>query len=154
MVFVAASITGGMQTLPVRKFIVKHLQQRGYEVPSIHNAADDPIRAFVEKIGDPTATTPVHFRRWNNRWIEEAKLFVAEASLPSSGLGAEFERCILKQRLGLNLTPMLCLHKAGKTVSPHLIGIELYEERYVWFRPYDTMGDISLILDQFIAAFG
>lgn len=152
-VFVAASITGGRAMLRFVKFIVAHIERRGYDVPSRHNAADNPIQAFVEKIGDPTATDPVSFRRWNNLWIEEAKFFVAEVSIPSSGLGAEFEHCILKQRLGLNLTPMLCLYREGKTVSPHLTGIEKWERSYVWFRSYYYTPDLARTIDEFLAAF-
>lgn len=153
MVFVAASITGGRETLPFVKFIVRYIEQHGYKVPSQHNAADDPIQAFIEEVGDPTATTPVHFRRYNNRWIEKARFFVAEVSIPSSGLGAEFEHCILKPGLGLNPTPMLCVYHADRIVSPHLTGIEEWEKNLVWFRPYRDEVDIARVIDEFLAAF-
>lgn len=153
MVFLAASIGGGREMLPFTRLIFEELLRRGYDVPSVHNVADDPVGAFVERIGDPTATTPVHFRRWNNLWIEQCKFFVAEVSIASSGLGSEFERCLLRQRLGLPPAPMLLLYRYDKRVSDHLRGVEKWEEDYVWFRPYINFNGIVAALDEFLAAF-
>jgi len=153
-VFVAASITGGRETLPFVKFIVRFLQDRGCEVPSVHNAGDNPVQTFVEKIEDPTATDDNSFRDWDNKWIDEGDLFVAEVSTPSHGVGGEFEHCRLKPQLGLNLTPILCLHLRGRNVSPYLTGISERERDHIWFRPYRNEDDLKDILEEFLSSFG
>ncbi len=150
--FVAASITHGRETLPFVRFIIGLLQYHGYDVPSVHNAADDPVKVFVEKIGDPTATDPASFYEWNNRWIEEADIFVAEMSIPSDGRGAEFERCILKPRLGLSQTPILGVYLEGSRVSPHILGAG-QKKTHIWFRSYREISDLRIALEDFLVAF-
>lgn len=152
-VFVAASITGGRETLPFVKFITKFLQDRGYDVPSVHNAGDDPIQTFVEKVGNPTATNDNSFRDWDNTWIEECELFIAEVSTPSHGVGGEFEHCRLKPRMGLNRIPMLAVYLGEIEVSPYLTGISEEEKTYIWFRVYRNEEDLAGILSEFLAAF-
>lgn len=153
-VFVATSLTGGRAMKPYVVYMVKFLQKRGYNVLSTHNAADDPIREFVKKIGDPTATDDHSFREGDNKWIEECNLFIAEVTTPSHGVGGEFEHCRLKPRMGLPTTPMLCVYLKGTTVSPYIKGVSTLESPYIWFQPYRNKRDLNRILTEFLTVFG
>ncbi len=150
-VFVAASLTAGRETLPFVKFIVQFLQDAGYEVPSVHNAGDDPNQTFCDKIQDPAANNDHSFREWDNKWIEEAHLFVAEVTTPSHGVGGEFEHCRIKERLGLNRTPMLCVSLEGRTVSPYITGLSEEEKPWIWFRSYRNTEDLASTLREFLS---
>lgn len=152
-VFVAASITGGRERLPFVITIMELLRLQGCKILSPHNGAADPVEIFTKAVGDPAATNDASFYQWNVRWIEEAELFVAEMTTPSHGVGAEFEHCRLKPRLGFNQTPMLCLFSHESKVSPHLTGVSETEKEYIWFRPYRSGTDLAHTITQFLAMF-
>ena len=152
--FVAASISGGREMLDTVKYIISIVEEREYEVLSLHNGSDDPVQTFLEKTGDPDATSDNDFRDWDNRWIEAADIFIAEISTPSHGVGAEFEHCRLKPRLRLPLTPILCLYKRGVgRISPMIKGIA-DDESYIWVREYHDFFSLKMILVAFLETFG
>ncbi|MBI2609678.1 hypothetical protein HYW53_00690 [Candidatus Giovannonibacteria bacterium] len=111
--FVAAASGQGEEYCAIVSVIIKNLERRGIDVPSRHNGSTDPVKVFLDQVGDPTKNNHNSFRDIDYQWVEEADLFVAEVSFRSVGLGGEFEHCRLKPRLGLPLTPMLALHRPG-----------------------------------------
>lgn len=48
-------------------------------------------------------------RRQDTEWVDTCSHFIAVVNAPSHGVGMEIERALLKPRLGLNETPILCL---------------------------------------------
>lgn len=153
--FLAASITGGREVLDTVKHIARLLEEAEYEILSAHNASDHPVRTFLEKTGDPTAVTYTSFREWDNRWIEETDIFVAEISTPSHGVDAEFEHCRLRPRLGLASAPILCLyHRGVERLSPMITGITQEEYKHIWIRPYKDHSELEMALSSFLMCLG
>lgn len=156
-VFVLGSLTHSRLAQPYIRFVNEFLKERGYEVLSDHNGADQPVKNFLETIGSSerhdVETLHNLFRDNDNRWIRECGFLVAELSQPSLGVGGEWENCRLKPELGSFVTPMLGIYQDGSKVSPYITGIAEYEREYIWFRPYKTKDDLVRILTQFLKEF-
>lgn len=90
------------------------MSENGAEVLSEHVAARnkaemDQMRAKNTGHELPEIDPWFEVRRQDLAWVDEATHVVALVNAPSHGVGVEIEHAILKPRLGLNETPILCL---------------------------------------------
>jgi 2'-deoxynucleoside 5'-phosphate N-hydrolase len=108
-VYFACSITGGRDFERVYQEIVRALAEAGHLVPTAHLAASDVVT--VEAGIDPQE---VYGR--DIGWIRGCDLLIAEASVPSHGVGYE-----IGFALGLG-KPVLVLYKQGRKLSKMIGG--------------------------------
>lgn len=98
--------------------LVQYMIQNGADVPSEHVAArniDEKEEIVARRSGktieqlkaNPPSDSDVYNQDIN--WVDQATHLVALVNGPSHGVGMEIEHAILKPRLGLNETPILCL---------------------------------------------
>jgi nucleoside 2-deoxyribosyltransferase len=108
-IYFACSITGGRQDEDSYQAIVAGLQAAGHEVLTAGLAGAEVI--LLEGIVDP-----VEVYERDTGWIRESNCLIAEVSTPSHGVGYEIG-------YALNLgKPVVCIYKAGKTVSKMILG--------------------------------
>ncbi len=156
-VFIAASLTHARTALPYVKFAIKFVREKGYRVLSEHNGSDQPVKTFLEQIGNPQTTDDdFHnlFRDNDNEWTMQCGMFIADLTDPSHGVGGEWENCRLKPELGSFLTPMLGIFPEGTKVSAYIDGIREEEGPFIWFRSYRDESDLAGVLWEFLGEFG
>ncbi|MBC8330395.1 MAG: nucleoside 2-deoxyribosyltransferase [Anaerolineae bacterium] len=108
-IYFACSITGGRQDEDIYQIIVEALQADGHDIPSAVFAVSSPGS------GETTMQPEAVYHR-DAAWIEACDVLIAEISTPSHGVGYEIG-------YALNLgKPVLCLHRAEKTISKMLTG--------------------------------
>jgi len=152
-VFIAASLTRARTTLPYVKFAISVVREQGFRVLSEHNGSDQPIRTFLDQVGNPpTPDDDLHnlFRDTDNEWIMKCGLFIADLTDPSHGVGGEWENCRLKPQLGSFLTPMLGIFLEGTNVSGYIDGIRPEEKPFIRFRSYSSRADLAGVLWEFL----
>ncbi len=108
-IYFACSITGGRQDAEIYRIMVEALQSDGHDIPSAVFAVPLPG-------GGETTMQPEAIYRRDTAWIEACDVLIAEVSTPSHGVGYEIGYAL---HLG---KPVLCLHRAEKTVSKMLTG--------------------------------
>ncbi|HLF75291.1 MAG TPA: nucleoside 2-deoxyribosyltransferase [Anaerolineales bacterium] len=109
IIYFACSITGGRELEAVYRSLVEALTGDGHEVPTAH-LAEAGVMA-LEAVIDPQ---DVYAR--DVTWIRTSDVLIAEASVPSHGVGYE-----IGFALGLG-KPVLALHQEGRKVSKMISG--------------------------------
>ena len=105
--FLAGSIRGGRQMLPVYRHIHDFLRRRGHDVMSWH-VVDPGSDEKEAKMSEQEI-----YRR-DISLLEESDCLIAEVTVPSIGVGYEICRAL---EVGL---PVLCVHSTGANVSAML----------------------------------
>jgi nucleoside 2-deoxyribosyltransferase len=108
-IYFSCSITGGREDEVVYQAIVDTLLADGHTVPTAHLASDEVLA--LEDLADPL---DVYTR--DLIWIDDCEAVVAEVSTPSHGVGYEIAYALSIRK------PVLCLYKAGQTISKMLLG--------------------------------
>ncbi len=119
LVYFSGSIKGAPESDPEFAWkLVQYMGINGADVLSEHVAARnqeemDQIRArrTGQEIQEMLAQQEPWFgiRKKDTEWVDQASHVVALVNAASHGVGMEIERAILKPRMGLNVTPILCL---------------------------------------------
>jgi len=80
-------------------------------------------------------------REANLLWLNEATHCIAVCDTASSGVGMEVQYALLKYRMGLNLTPVLCLVRADlfSDVSNMVKGISQKDSSVAFVRKYKDL---------------
>lgn len=95
--------------------LVQFMIAKGADVLSEHVAArnhEEMDEIFARRSGvdrRKLAEPWYEARRIDFEWVNEATHVVAVVNGPSHGVGMEIQRAIDKPRMGMNLTPVLCL---------------------------------------------
>jgi hypothetical protein len=119
-VYYSGSIKGAPELDPDFAWkLVQFMSENGADVLSEHVAARsmeemDKIRAarLGERFHTEIKNHPephIGIRRLDLEWVDAATHMIALVNAPSHGVGIEIEHALLKPRLGLNSTPILCL---------------------------------------------
>lgn len=108
-IYFACSITGGRDLEPVYQDLVRALLEDGHTVPTAH-LADSDVKVYESSV------QPLEIYTRDTTWIRECDVLVAEVSTPSHGVGYE-----VGYALGVG-KPVLCVHRAGVTVSKMITG--------------------------------
>lgn len=118
-IYYSGSIKGAPEKEPDFAWnLVRYMADNGATVLSEHVAGRskeemDQIRAknigmeIQKMLSEPEPWFEI--RRQDLAWVDEATHVVALINAPSHGVGMELEHAILKPRMGLNETPILCL---------------------------------------------
>lgn len=133
-IYFACSITGGRDFERVYQEIVRALAEEGHVVPTAHLAASDVVT--VEAVID---AHEVYGR--DVGWIRDCDLLVAEASVPSHGVGYE-----IGFALGLG-KPVLVLHQEGRKLSKMIGG---NPDPHLTVRCYTTPGEAVAQVEKYI----
>ena len=85
-------------------------------------------------------------------WVEVATHVVAVVNAASHGVGMELERAILKPRLGLNYTPILCLVHDSliDKLSFMVRGVSVEECQDYTVRVYSRLEDAKQLVSSFL----
>lgn len=133
------------QEFPIK--LVEYMEENGANVLSKHVAYTsdrklmDEIKAekmgiTVEELRSMSIADSV--RKQDLTWVDEATHVVALVNAPSHGVGMELQEAILKPRLGLNETPVLCLvhQDVYKKLSGMITGVSPDEAPNFYIRQY------------------
>lgn len=135
LIYFCGSIKGGREYAERYRDIIGMLESYG--------------KVLTEHIGDQEDVSPVdagqsdkYIHDRDMLWIREAKLLVAEVTVPSLGVGYEIGRAI---ELG---KPVLCLFdsSSGRTLSAMIAGSEGVE-----MHEYTATEELKEIFDSFIS---
>lgn len=164
-IYYSGSIRGAKELDPNFAWeIVQFMKENGANVLSEHVAARnidemDRIRAekmniTVEELRSIPRETYVKdvIRKQDLEWVDEATQVVALVNAPSHGVGMELQEAILKPRLGLNETPILCLiHKdlVGH-LSGMVTGVRTEESSKFYVRSYESLADAQVTIFEFL----
>lgn len=161
-IYLAASIAGGRMNQDVVSGLLEFLRERKHTILDWFVAASGDWRdAFRENVGFSKETwevlSPEKRRQLGfsqeMKWIEQADCLIAEVSAEGSyGVGGEIHHAYLKERLGLPLTPILCLYhqEGGEPTSTWIRG---RNPDFVWLRPYVSLAEVQRIVGEFFEAF-
>lgn len=108
-IFLSGSIRGGRQLLETYRFIYDALEEAGAEVLSWHVA--DPE---LEKTESKMTEQEVYARDLG--LLEKSDALIAEVTVPSTGVGYEICRALVRK------IPVLCLHMPDVAVSSMVLG--------------------------------
>jgi len=108
-IYFACSITGGREFEAVYQAIVYALVEDKHEVPTAH-LAETGVTS-IEAVIDPRE---VYDR--DVAWIRTCDLLIAEASVPSHGVGYEIGFALANKK------PVLVLHQVGRKISKMISG--------------------------------
>lgn len=161
-VYYSGSIKGAPEIEPDFAWkLVHYMMDNGAVVLSEHVAARnqqerDDVRArnlgitVEEMLQDPEPQFGI--RRQDLKWVEEATHVVALINAPSHGVGMELQHTILKPRLGLNLTPILCLIHQGVAdrLSFMVSGVSRDETPCFYLETYADLDSAKLSVEKFL----
>jgi nucleoside 2-deoxyribosyltransferase len=107
--YFAGSIRGGREMQPMYSYIIKYLQNRGYEVLSEHVGSD------LDSSGEQRSANEIYMR--DIMWINEADAVIADVTTPSLGVGYEvaYAQFVAKK-------PVLCVAQIQANVSAMIAG--------------------------------
>jgi len=138
--------------------LVKYMSERGADVLSEHVAARTPeemesIRA--SRIGEKVKEIIGHPEPWftvreiDVEWVDKATHVVSLVNTPSHGVGMEIERALLKPKIGLNFTPILCLIKEDflEKLSYMVRGIK---DEGFFLKTYQNIFDAKSLVNDFL----
>jgi len=134
-IYFACSITGGRTFESVYQEFTHVLLADQHEVPTAHLAESNVLA--LEKVIDP--------REVYNRdvaWICASDTLIAEVSVPSHGVGYEIGLALEQGK------PVLCLAKAGVTVSKMITGNPHPD---LQMKYYENVEEGVAIIRQFLA---
>jgi nucleoside 2-deoxyribosyltransferase len=108
-IYFACSITGGREFESVYQVISRVLLEDGHTVPTAHLAETGvaTVEAGIE---------PLEVYTRDTAWIRESDVLIAEASVPSHGVGYE-----IAYALGLG-KPVLALYREDRKISKMISG--------------------------------
>ncbi len=91
-------------------------------------------------------------RRQDLEWVEKASHVVAVVNAPSHGVGMEIQHAILKPRLGLRPTPVLCLvrERLLEKLSFMVRGISGEENPYFYLKTYTNLETAKVAVSEFL----
>lgn len=91
-------------------------------------------------------------RKQDLDWVDEASHVIALVNAPSHGVGMELQEAILKPRLGLNLTPILCLvHMDVCTgLSGMITGVRDDENSQFYVGVYQNLDEAKAMVHTFL----
>jgi hypothetical protein len=164
-VYYSGSIKGAKETdqeLPWN--IVQFMKENGADVLSEHVAGrdkDEMDGVKAEKMGitvEELRSIPreiyvkEYIRKQDLKWVDEATHVVALVNAPSHGVGMELQEAILKPRLGLNETPILCLVHEDfiNNLSGMITGVDEKESPKFYVRTYKNFTDIQNTVFDFL----
>ena len=133
-VYLAAAMTSPDRDLPSIRTLRDHLEASGHVVPTRHIAEVDG-RDRDAHLSDR------ELARRDITWLEASDALVAEVTTPSHGVGVEVTLAVTA---GL---PCLLLHRADRTVSRLLLGLD-----GVQTAAYASLPDGLSAVDSFLAA--
>lgn len=130
--------------------LVQDMIQKGADVLSEHVAARNPqekeeiiARRFGKTVdqlkANPQSDNDIYTQ--DLEWVDQATHLIALVNGPSHGVGMEIEHAILKPRLGLNETPILCLIQENirPRLSRMVSGISLQKAPNFQLRTYQNL---------------
>ncbi len=114
--YFSGTIRGAVDPNPELNWkLVQYLKKEGVDVLSEHVVArsqEQMDTLFKRRTGverGKTRNFPGRVREVDMNWVMEATHLIAMVNGPSFGVGMEIERALLKPRLGMKETPVLCL---------------------------------------------
>lgn len=134
-IYFAGSIRGGRKDAPLYGEIVELLKRYG------HVLTEHVGQAHLDE--DDLSDEAIYER--DMAWLEEADVLIAEATVPSHGVGYEIARAE-----GL-CKPILCLHRAG--TGGHLSAL-LAGNPTIRCEDYEQIRQLTAILDDFLSVHG
>ena len=164
-IYYSGSIKGAPELDPNFAWnLVQYIVQNGANVLSEHVAGrnyDEMDQIRAEKMGisvDNLRSIPREIylrdviRKQDLEWVDEATHVIALVNAPSHGVGMELQEAILKPRLGLNLTPILCLvHKdIYSNLSGMVLGVGDDENPKFYIRTYQNLEDAKNTVREFL----
>lgn len=135
-IFLSGSIRGGRQLLETYRFMFDTLEEAGTEVLSWHVADPELEKAEMEM------TEKEIYARDMNLLVKSDAL-IAEVTVPSTGVGYEICRALVK---GI---PVLCLHRPDAAVSAMVLG---NPDRLLEVRAYPDKASLKKNIIEFIRA--
>ena len=122
IIYFSAAISGGRHKDPsLLVDVVNYMEENGAIVLSKHVAiADREERnsVFIQESGFNRdwmeGNVAERIREADLGWIKDATHLIALVDTPSTGAGMEIQYALLKHKMGMNLTPVLCLFPARK----------------------------------------
>jgi hypothetical protein len=160
-IYFSASIKGAKEPDPNFAWeLVNYMKENGADVLSEHVAARnqnemDEVRAA--KIGmtteEMTEILDSKFvRKQDLKWVDQATHVVALINAPSHGVGMELQEAILKPRLGMNETPILCLIREDllSSVSRMIEGVDNEKVPNFSLQVYRDLGQAKTIIKFFL----
>lgn len=157
-VYFSGSIKGTPEADPEFAWkLVRFMIDNGANVLSEHVAArskEEMDKIFFDKVGPLTNEPWVQIRKVDMNWVDTADFVVALVNAPSFGVGMEIERAILKPRLGMSLTPILCLvHKDvldNNKLSFMIRGVTDSEHPKFYVKAYTNLEEAQKIIEVFL----
>lgn len=161
-VYYSGSIKGSTEIDPEFAWkIVQYMSENGAKVLSEHVAArskDEMNTLLLGNVGKEIQELLKGQEPWfgirkqDLDWVDEATHVVALINAPSHGVGIELEHAILKPKLGLNKTPILCLvHKdLFDKVSFMIKGISIEESDVFYLKSYSDLESVKLLVKDFL----
>ncbi len=134
-IYFAGAILGGRDHLAVYQHIVARLQALGHSVPTGHVA-----QAGVLEQESAVSARAVYER--DMAWLRTCDGIIAEVSTPSLGVGYEIASALAMGK------PVLCLHRAGLSISKMITGNPASGLRVV---SYHEPGELNRHIDSFLA---
>ena len=135
-IFLSGSIRGGRQLLETYRFMFDTLEEAGAEVLSWHVA--DPE---LEKVETEMTEEEIYARDMG--LLVKSDALIAEVTVPSTGVGYEICRALVK---GI---PVLCLHRPDAAVSAMVLG---NPDRLLEVRAYPDKASLNKNIIEFIRA--
>ena len=135
-IFLSGSIRGGRQLLETYRFMFDTLEEAGAEVLSWHVA--DPE---LEKVETKMTEEEIYARDMG--LLVKSDALIAEVTIPSTGVGYEICRALVK---GI---PVLCLHSPDAAVSAMVLG---NPGPLLEVRAYPDKASLKKIIIEFIKA--
>lgn len=162
-VYFSGSISGVAHPEPFFfHHLVRHMVDNGADVLSEHvggRSYDERETIRTRRLGFDVRTldnpAPV-VRRKDIEWVEEATHVVAVVDTPSTGVGMEVQHALNKHRMGMNLTPVLCLVQKDILDEDRLTdmigGINMDDSPVAYVIPYTDMEDAKNIITNFLTS--
>ncbi len=108
-IYFACSITGGREFESIYQDLMAALLSDGHQIPTAHLAESNVVA--LESIVE---SREVYER--DVTWIRSAGALIAEASIPSHGVGYEIGFALSLEK------PVLCLYQEGRKISKMISG--------------------------------
>ena len=134
--YFACSVTGGREYEPVYQALTQALLQDGHEIPTAHLADTGVVEMELRVSAGEVFSRDV-------AWIAEAAALIAEASVPSHGVGYEIGYALM---LGKRV---LCLAHKQRKVSKMITG---NPDPNLTFRMYAETSEAVRLAREFIAS--
>ncbi|HIH74225.1 MAG TPA: deoxyribonucleoside 5'-monophosphate N-glycosidase [Methanosarcina sp.] len=135
-IFVSGSIRGGRELLKTYRFMCDTLEEAGAEVLSWH-VADPELEETESKM------TELEIYARDLGLLEKSDALIAEVTVPSTGVGYEVCRALVRK------IPVLCLYMPGAAVSAMVRG---NPDSSLKVRTYLNEEELKEIIIEFIRA--